>query len=687
MSYLRILLLAVISLSLIGMSSSYAASVTPVSINASLSSYLSTYIPNSTIKSSTFVSFEFDNGRYIIMNVTPSEHILLNVTDSHYSFILNNTTAKAIITPILIDLYYPNSSVINSMKNDISEYESYSAPAINSCKVSTGLNEYTFTVANGGYSCETVPRCAADYVATGGMGGILSTAIFTFSDQTTALNNSYTNVVQLLDSLNHTNFNTNIDMVRSNISQISELSAKLPQSALFPLPSDIPNSELNLCTLSATAPYYCLSMGLCTSTPQFNFSYLNNINSTLQSLSMLPVSGSNLNSYVSNMTELASSYVEPVVIKEETGRFNSLINSTSGAYNKSVNESELLLSKFSNSSLSSSLSTLKTVYSYVLGHGINQNLTAAGNEINASLNNNTLVYSKVISTYNPVYNKSINTTGLVVSKELNYLDPPPKLVNLALQQEMLDQQFSNRLNESQLIALNASMQSVYNQTRVYGSYFNGPSFVKSLDSFFIVPFESGYSTSLSSKESSAPYYAMLLSFIIGIIVLFIIYYFTYFKLSRSKKIKVNKVVRNTWAAIFIVLFVIVLIYSYATYAVAASANSFLPFYSFSSMLNNTHTAYIALNKSALLESECANSIKSDFVNKTFTLVGLNKGACSIDGVSYTHCLSYLAGTGSPVIVLNSTGNSIVYKGLYGNILYVNGASAQGNKCYAGSALN
>ncbi len=687
MSYLKILLFAIISLSIIGVSSTYASPVVPISANASLNSYLSTYIPNSIIKNSTFVSFKFNNGNYILMNVTPNEHILLNVTGSHYSFIMNNSTAKAIIAPILIDLYYPNSSVINSMKNDISEYESYAAPAINSCKVSTGLNEYTFTVANGGYSCETVPRCSADYAATGGMGGILSTAIFKFSDQITALNNSYTNVTNLLDSLNHTNFNTNIDEIKSNVSQISLVSSEIPQSALFPLPSDIPTSELELCTVSANAPYYCLSMGLCTSTPQFNFSYLDNINSTLQTLSMLPVSGSNLDSYVANMTKLASSYVEPVIIKQETSRFDNLINSTHNSYNVSVNESESLLAKFSNSSLSSSLTTLKTVYSYILSHGINQNLTLAGRDINSSLNKNKLIYNEVLAIYNPIYNKSMNTTGFVVSKELDYQNPPPNLVNLALQQELLDQQFSNRLNKSELLALNTNMQSVYNHTKVYGFYFSSPSFVKSLDSFFIVPFESGYSTSLSSKESSAAYYAMVLSFIIGIIVLFIIYYFTYYSLRKNKKLKVNKTVRNTWMAIFIILFVIVLIYSYATYAVAASANQFLPFYSFSSILNNSHSAYIAFNSSESSELECANSIKSDFANKKITLVELDKGSCSIDGVSYTHCLSYLAETGKPAIVLNSTGNSIIYKGLYGNILYVNGNSAEGNKCYAGSIFN
>ncbi len=663
-----------------------SANAGSVNINSSVHSYLSVFIPNSTLVNSSFISFKFDNNSYLFMNTTPTNHILINVTNGRYSFVTNVSSISKIISPLMIKLYYPNSTSIHDMKSNMSSYLDYSQPAIYNCKVDTGLNKYNFSIYNGGYSCESVPFCASDMKATGGVTGIVGDAISTFSAQDTEFNKSYTNFDSLLSNLNYSNFNTNINEMGSNLTQLDQISILMPQSALFPLPSNIPNSKLNACVATASAPYYCLSTGLCDEPLQFNFSYLDNIENTLNYLKMLPISGSKLNSFASNMSTLTESYIEPVIIKNETEHFDSFMNSTTGKYNKLNNSATSLLLKFNYPQLESNLTSMQLSYSYILSNGIHQNLTLDSNEFNKSFIDTNKSYSNAAKIYYNTYNKSVNNTGLIIFKELNYKNDPLDLVNLAFKQNSINNELANKVNNSTLTSISLEMAAIESNASNYSNPYTLPMFVKSFDSPFINAIV-GNGNSLLLKDLEAPYFAALLSLIIGIIILLIIYYGTYYRLKKSKKIRVDKYVKRAWSILFIILFAIMLIYVDLTYSYAASANNFLPVYSFKNQFSSSNVTYVIYNSSSTSIYNCANAIKSLNRSKTVNLIAENGTSCTVNGNTYGDCLGYISKLSYPVIYLNSSGNSIVYKGLYGTILYANGKSASGKNCYTSEILN
>jgi len=122
---------------------------------------------------------------------------------------------------------------------------------------------------------------------------------------------------------------------------------------------------------------------------------------------------------------------------------------------------------------------------------------------------------------------------------------------------------------------------------------------------------------------------------------------------------------------------------------AIGANNFLPFNYFMNTLKASPTAYIALNGSAITNasiSQCITAIQTQLASsgKSVQTIQLKNYSCvsgsniSILGIN---CYTDILNSDKPVVFISqSQQNNIVYKGLYGTVLYASGNVTSGNAC-------
>jgi hypothetical protein len=180
------------------------------------------------------------------------------------------------------------------------------------------------------------------------------------------------------------------------------------------------------------------------------------------------------------------------------------------------------------------------------------------------------------------------------------------------------------------------------------------------------------------------------------LVILVIYIITYFRIIRKGKMKNNKKMQTRWIIIFVALFIIVLIYTYATYAYASNANNFLPFNYFLNSVRTNSNVYIALNESAASNASiasCTNTLQSYLskAGKTVQTIKLSNYSCvsgSNISVLGLNCYVDILSADKPVILISqSQNNELVYKGLYGTVLYAQGSVATGSQCTLASIFN
>jgi hypothetical protein len=194
---------------------------------------------------------------------------------------------------------------------------------------------------------------------------------------------------------------------------------------------------------------------------------------------------------------------------------------------------------------------------------------------------------------------------------------------------------------------------------------------------------------IPSKIASAPFFAALLSLIIGVIVLAIIYLLTYHRLMRKKKIHHTRHVKKTWIKLFAIMFVVVLIYAYITYVFASSANLSLPISSFINVVHSSSNVTILINQTVSSNpsiSTCVSSLKSALLSmnkhvNTITETGFVCNVASSSSLVSSDCINKMLSSGVPIIFIDGSNvNELAYKGLFGNILYASGSSVQGSSC-------
>lgn len=685
---------------LIGISSAGASPV--------MSSYLSAYVPNSVIANSTFSNITYGNATYSIMHISTSDNILINTTNGHYSMVLDNSTAYMVLTPYLKKNYAPSSSLINKINSTIALYQKQANPPLADCLIETGvgrldlIHNNSLTNNTATQACFTVPECRKSFYNYSGASGPLIQGIRDFGNQYINLNNSYRSFFELASSLNSSDFYSNVQGMLTDIGNLTTIQKTMPSNPLFPLPQNFNPSLLGTCINynANNMPWYCQDIGDCQYTT-FNSTTLNDAYSQVSGLLALPVYNKTIQSYADNATLTAKSYVEPVIIKQNTTLLDAFLNVTMPKYNLTVSNAKFALSKISNSTLSSALANLESEMSGILSAGIYQNITKANVLVSNDIGNVSNLTSTLLLPYDQLIANAQNGTAEIMLKQLNYVNPPSTASFLALRQQKLNAQLAGSLNKSTLDALMLESSSIASNASALPTPMSVPAFLKGIDGGMVSAMLYGSTASIPAKEASAPLYAALISFIIAAILILVFYGFTYARLSRKHKIKHSKRVKRAWMFLFIGLLIIGLVYAAITYSIASSASSFLPVSSFMARVASSNTVLIAINGTNTLSLSgissgslgCAGALQQTLKNagKRTGIIAVQNYTCTVSNVtagsSGTSCYNDILGSGTPLIQIDEANSSYVtYKGMYGTVLYASGSVASGTSCYLNAML-
>ncbi len=400
----------------------------------------------------------------------------------------------------------------------------------------------------------------------------------------------------------------------------------------------------------------------------------------------LPLSQSGINDIAANYTTTALLFYSPVYSAKQSVLLRGFYNTTYPEYNSSVANATALLSRLSNATLNASLSNIVSIYSTIEKNGINQNITQANATFQSAFRNFTNTYKNASSQFLPVYHNAQNSTALIIIDQLDYQGPPPPNVGaLASEQAYINTKLNAKLNMSEVSMFSSQIRALASQARSLSAPVTTPSVLKSIDGGAVTAILAGQSGTIAQKTASAPLWAAIISMILGIIIVLVIIEFTYVRLSRNRRIIVNSRVKRAWTVVFLILFLLVVIYALGTYAIAQSANAFLPASGFISAVSGSNTVVIVQNQTTEPITQCMASLKATLNKRGFTVETFNlTGSCigsSGAVIPASECYDSLIASGSPIINVSSSSNSsIVYRGLYGNILYVSGQPIQGPAC-------
>ena len=663
---------------------------TSTTVNNSLGTFLSKYVPSATVSSSAFFSQSVGNSSYVVMKSASGKYLVINVTSGRYSILTNASQISTVLKPYLLAIYYPSQSVFTNLSASMHAYINQSSPPLSDCLIETGLNQYTCTAANNCFSCQTVPNCKRVLSAAGGPNGVFALGIMNFSSHYSLLNQSYNGFLSDLSKLNESDFGSEIGSLSTFYRNISSLSAELPRNPIFPLPKNFSPSQFQGCNayITTEAPWYCVDLGYCQYTT-FNGVLLSSIGAQLNSLESLPLSDSAVLNTSKSSASYADSFVQPVITQQLTAQFAAFLNTTYPKYNSTLEEAMFLNARFSNATLSSSIYAIESEFASILNATIHQNITSANSTMLGMLKGLNTLDAKIGAAYMPVYNTSVNNTVLIAKQELNYRTVPYQLAKLAALQESINTQLNSKVNSTQLSSIASSLSGIKSSALGFNPIFSAPALVKGIDGPIASSIMSGSTASVASKLASAPFYAAIISFLIGLIVILAFYSLTYYRLKKKRKIRITHRTRRAWKALFIVLFALLLVYTYATYAYASSANSFLPINQFLGSVRSSNTVIVAANLSNPITSqtlECAVSLNSTLASmgKHVITIGIDNGTCTLGNSTSARCYDELLASQKPIIYLNSL--STYFNGMYGSVFHVSGNFENGSSCYVSRML-
>jgi hypothetical protein len=680
--FLPALVLAIVLLS-------FEASASSISLNASLQSYLSTYIPNSTLLSASFYNMTLNHDTYAIMRLGAgaNKFIVINTTN-HYSVMLKASSISMVLEPFLLSMYYPNQSTLNYLNTSMHAYVSQGSGPLSDCLVETGLVQFTCTSGNACSSCQAVPICKTIMNDLGGPGSLGASpfvdGMMNFSSQYAQLNSSYSSYFSTLAKLNASNIGASISAISSAVSTVSSISAEISQNPIFSLPSSYDLQKLNSMCIGYSnpteQPWYCVDVEFC-EVPSFNSPLLSGIQSKVLQLQMSPLSNAGLSSVSANSSSIANSYVQAVVSREENESFNAFLNTTEPQYNSIMQKSQALLGVFSNSILSASLQNLEGTFTAVLKAGASQNITEASTTLANALSNATSAYSAAYAAFSPVYTIAQSNNYLLAVDQLSYAHVPASLARIALNQQKINAEINSGMNESQLPSMLSELSSVSASLYLFTPFTLG-SVVKAVDGGITSVLLSG-TAPLSAKNSYAALYAVMLSLVIGGVLVLLFYMFVYSRLKSKHKIKFHRRARKAWRALFILLGVAVVVYALVTYSAASGANTLLPVSGFISAVGASQDAAIVLlNGTNSSTQACSGSVEASLNNmsKSVYVISIVNGTCSSANSSFSGaCVGEVAGS-MPVVLISGGDSGIVYRGMYGHVLYASGAAAAGASC-------
>ncbi len=669
-----------------------------------LKAFIAGYIPNAITSDSVFINESVNGYNYTIMQINSSgdNYIVFNMSNlsvNDQSFVLDQATNFKVLRPFLISKYFPNSTVLGSLQFNIRSYQANAQPALADCLQETGLNNFLCpahynTTSCIQKTCQSVPIC---FDALQGRVGKLSVGvplgfiggIMNFSWNYTILNTSYNSYYSLSSNITQANIGSNLQQMSGIISTIELLNSTILQDPLF-LYTNVTKQRNNCISYQGVqgGPWYCYSTGFCQN-PNFNITLLENLQSQISAILSTPISNTSITNIAIRSANYGAQFFEPKYVAGQSATFNALMAATYPKYLSLYNNMTFLASHYQNSSLQSSIAMLAAVELAINQSGINQNFTSAGLLLNNTITNSTKTYGSAAAKYLPLYKSAYNSTSLILLRELDFQVPPTSVSALATQQSAINAKLNGRINASTAASLSAQISSISGQAHSILPPFSPGGTIKAVDGGMLNALLASPTTPVASKLAAAPTYAAAISFFIGIIILLIIYFLTYFRLQKEHKLNMNPGTQRAWMMLFVIMFILVLIYTATTYSYAAGANDFLPASGFVASATAANTIYIMANQSIAYNAsvqQCVTALETTIkgFGKTYYYTTFNSNGCTYPGnssITGSACVNKIYSSYDPTIIINPGSNStIVYKGLYGDTLYVTGTAASGTAC-------
>ncbi|MDE1871051.1 MAG: hypothetical protein KGI06_02310 [Candidatus Micrarchaeota archaeon] len=664
-------------------------------INAqTLNSYLATYIPNATISGASYFNQQANGNNYVVMQLSgaSNRYVVISNASGTYSLVTDNSTIQSVLTPFLVNRYYPSASALAILKSEMTASESYSQANLSTCLVETGLNsQNTCTLANSCFSCQTVPVCKKVLNSIGGPYTPFGFGVMNFESNYTRLNSSYNSYFALLNSVNSTNAGTVISELSAITANITKISQVMDQNPIFPPPS---GSSFSTCPTGGNplnAPWYCVAVGFCAVIP-FNSTALGNVRTDLSNIEASLPSTMGIQRISANSSAIAQNYINAKLQATNGAAFSSMISNFTPRFNSIINSSDKLLLEYNNETLNQSILVLKNQFAIVQNAGINQNISTANRTLQSYLSNTVATFNRANSSYNRIYGIAENNSDALLAAQLDYQQVPTKLAALASEQQGINAQIDSGIGSNDVSRIMPELQTIRIESALYVAPLTIGYMLKVADGPFISAILGPSGATVPEKIATAPLYAAVESFIIGALVILVIFVITYLRVIRKGKLKGSRSKKIAWIAVFAVLIALLLALTYSTYAYAQNANSFLPFGYFMNNLKASGNAYIALNGSAATNTSiiaCADTIKGylNGTGKTVQIVKLTNYSC-VSGSNISslgiNCYRVLLDSGKPIIFISqSQSSNITYKGLYGTVLYASGNIAVGSSCTLG----
>lgn len=662
--------------------------------SASLQGFLSGYMSNGTISQFSFYNITLNGSSYVVgAAANQSTYLAIGKQGGKYSLMTNASQ----INPVMQAYFnqYENLSEVSYLNTAMKRFQSQAAPPISDCITETNANPpLTDNFTNAINACASIPHCGYGPIGLLGAFGaappysVAGIGLQNFSVEVGTYNTSINSYFKLVQGINVSNAGTKLAAMGTDISNITAVEQEMTRNPLFPPPYNVTASECNGSGLPVNQPWFCVQIGYCESL-SFNNTLLDSISSTQQQLESIIPSKAKIATYSSDSASTDAHYLEVANAKVNSGPYKAFLNSTYPTYNSTVAEISVFLTKSSNANLSTSLVQLKASFSAILANGVNVSIGTESGSFNSLLTTVIERYNAANQSFSEASSASSNYTLDAIAAQLNYRRPPVKLSDLAAQLQALDLEMGSGLNITATQAAIPELKTIGLQLHLFVPITTIGYLIKLADGWFINAALAGSSASVPSKIASAPTYAALLSFIIGLIILILIYLGTHRRLAQKHKLRRDRKSSMAWMIFFVVVFLLVLLYAYGTYVYAQAANNFIPFAYFTGYLHSSKAAFIVLNGSAAYSdpgiTSCAGEIaavlKSE--NKTVTTVQATNYSCVAGGTVSplgVDCIDGALSSGKPVISLSQTGNGIVYKGLYGTIMYASGANATGTSC-------
>ena len=695
----RYLALLLISFFLVNTASAYSIS----SVNVLLHHY---NVPQSLINSFTAVNVTYQNQSFVLLYSGSKLYLVVNASapdllnDSNNNDIMINTTLIFnVIKPTVLQNTIQQANYASIMSN-LKSYQQSSQTSLGDCLRETGLDRgVTCTIANLCQSCQIVPSCNKVLYNAGGPGGIFATGISSFGSQYTTLNSSFNQIYLLISNINVTNQVAARPVILADFNNISAISSLIYQNPIFPPTQNITSQQFQACTayvgggqqtanVSANnAPWYCNALGYCQFTT-FNYTTLPIIQNQINNLASLTLSDDQILAIASNSSQIATSYLTPVVGKQKSAQLSAILNTTLTTYPALINNTQFLLSHLDNSTVSMQLTELQSRYANLVQNYLAINFTSATNRVLDAMGTLEGNYTKLNGTYYILYSPLQNSTSLVLKTQLDSKTANPAAASVAYSQITNIASLNGQVGNVLLLStqINATYKSAQSAFGSFLPFFSLTEFARTVDSPFVNAVAPLMSTTYSGAVASVPMLAAIFSLIVGIIILILVFLFKR-SLGSKRKLVHNQRSSRGWRTLFVIIILLIALDMAFNYTYASGANSFAPSTAFTGAVAASHSVVIAINGTAtaaelLCQSQISAAVTA--MGKTPITTTISDNSCSIGNSTKTlsSCQIGNAQSGTPTIILTSSAiPALKIYSFYGTTLNAQGDDNFMAACY------